>query len=187
MVNRDTVAVPRLLRPAHCGRASARRTLVLMLLSLLIIALQKADVAAENIDQKKTELKTTYLELYVSSSDPNHFSSVIERALRVSQRNLVPIAAIYHIGNYNNVTPEIIQKLQVAKLKIFALTEVPSDLPLASSPAWIFVTSSGRRIVEGTIAIDSFIDDSGEFRDGSNIRDPLAEATPEIIEKMEGF
>jgi hypothetical protein len=173
--------------PERRTRASLYRPRLVIFLTLLSIVLQIEEVCAASPDQKTGESSTTYLELYVNSSDPAHFSAVIERALRMSQTNLVPIGAIYHIGNHNNISPEIKSKVHAAKIRLYALTEVPSDLPLTTSPAWIFVTSSGRRIVEGTLSIGSFVDEQGEFRDGSNIRDPLADTPPEKVEKMEGF
>jgi hypothetical protein len=145
------------------------------------------DGSAQSTENVVERPKTTYLELYVNSKDPKHFNAIIERAVRLQQSNVIPISAVYHIGDFNSVTPDIQGKLWRTKLKLFALSGVPSDLPITTSPAWVFVTRGGRRIVEGATSIESFIDDSGEFRDGSHIRDPLAVATPELGQKMEGF
>ncbi len=163
-------------------RFSAPIVTVSLMLAFLIA--HRCDAQSSAVEQQPKE---NYLELYVSSKDQKHFATVIDRAVRLQQKNSIPIAAIYHIGDFNSVTPEIRAKLWSSKLKLFALSGVPSDLPIIASPAWIFVTLSGRRIVEGTVAIESFVDEQGAFRDGARIPDPAAalQATP--LQKMEGF
>ncbi len=155
--------------------------------SLVLVFFWTQRCAAQTSEAAVEKPKENYLELYVNSKEPKHFATVIDRAVRLQQKNLIPIAAVYHIGDFNAVTPEIRAKLWSGKLKLFALSGVPSDVPVTTSPAWVFVTLSGRRIVEGTLAIESFVDEQGAFRDGSRIPDPAAalQATP--LQKMEGF
>lgn len=142
---------------------------------------------AQTAAEVQTIAKSSYLELYVNSKDSKHFTTVIDHVLRLQQRSLLPISALYHIGDHNNVTPEMRARLWQGRIRIYALSRVPSDLPLKVSPAWIFITPNGRRIVEGTLAIEHFIAPSGEFRDGSSIRDSVNPTSPESGEKMEDF
>jgi hypothetical protein len=159
---------------------------VRLLISVFLCSIWGREGSAQSAEPVAAP-RTAYLELYVNSSDPKHFTAVLDRAIALQQKETIPIAAIYHIGDFNNVTPETQAKLWRARLKLFALSGVPSDLPIVTSPAWVFVTAHERRIVEGTVWIENFIDDAGEFRDGSQMANPAGSAPPTPKEKMEGF
>jgi hypothetical protein len=165
------------------------RLSALVLSSSLLLGLCAAQTAAaqQSSAESAEQSKESYFELYVNSKDQKHFSAVVERAVRVQQGNTIPIAAMFHIGDFNVITPEISAKLSRARIKLFALSGVPSDLPITTSPAWVFVTLTGRRIVEGTFAIERFIDARGAYRDGSQIPDPAAGVPTQPAETMEGF
>ncbi len=143
--------------------------------------------AAQNVEVVRQQPKESYLELYVNSKDQKHFTTVIDRVVRLQQSGKIPIATIYHIGDFNVVTPELRATLWRSKIKLFGLSEVPRDMPIKTSPAWVFVTLSGRRIVEGTLAIENFIDARGSFRDGSQMQDPVAASPTSPQQQMEGF
>ncbi len=156
-------------------------------LTLTLVSLATQRCAAQDSEGSEEQPKENYLELYVNSKDHKHFNAVIDRAVRLQEKNTIPIAAIYHIGDFNAVTPAVRAKLWKGKLKLFALSAVPSDLPITSSPAWVFVTLSGRRIVGGTLAIERFVDEQGAFRDGSQIRDPADAPPTPPTQKLEKF
>lgn len=130
---------------------------------------------------------TSYLEVWVDSSDASHLSAVLARVSAIQERGQLPVVAVYHLGSYKNITPEVRARLHRLKVRLIAQSAVPSDLPVVNSPAWIFVSPQGRHIVEGTLAIEPFIGPSGDFVDGSKVAASSAAGPVRDTVKMEGF
>lgn len=141
--------------------------------------------AAESAAQAAS--RTSYLEVWVDSRDASHLSAVLARVSAIQERGQLPVMAVYHIGSYKNITPEIRARLHRQKVRLIAQSAVPSDLPVVNSPAWIFISPQGRHIVEGTLAVEPFIGPSGDFVDGSKIAASSVAGPPRETVKMEGF
>lgn len=104
--------------------------------------------------------------LYVSSKDRRHFELVMRQAFQLSsKRQDVTVAEIYHVGDYRNVSPQILNEAQARKIFLTAVSQVPSRLNVESSPAWILRDSRGEHIVEGFLGIESCVGPKGEYQE----------------------
>jgi len=182
----------------HSQRQQRRGRLILtkgsLLLALLITAAsaQAQSPLAEQPSAAPTEaalqpIHRTYVELYVNSKDAKHLFRVLSKVISIRKKNQLDIPAVFHIGDYHNVTPELIGELGSLNTRVYPLQRIPSDLPITTSPAWVIVTSSGRYIVEGILGINRLVDENGEFIEPSKVKpesaDELATPTP----SMQGF
>lgn len=120
------------------------------------------------------------IHLFVSSLDHGHFARVVEGATRIHDRGHASVKALFHIGDYEAVTPEIEQRLEQRGIALVQVGEVPVELFAEVSPVWRVATPIGYHVAEGFIEIDRFFDEWGEFN-------PARGEEKKISSNMDGF
>ncbi len=101
----------------------------------------------------------------VSSKDQMHLERVIRKVLSYQDRGIAHFISINHLGDYRTLSPELKHKLKDGGLNYIAEEAPPFGLPITRSPAWVFLSPAGFRIVEGTFDLDRFITPLGQYKD----------------------
>ena len=118
--------------------------------------------------------------VYVNSLDKQHFRSVIEEVVRLHDQKLAFVTSVYHIGDYQAITPEVSSAMAKRGISIVQLGGPPPQLQTITSPTWEIRTKQGRHIAEGVIRIRESLNEWGEY-----VPRP---ASPEVSDaKLEGF
>jgi hypothetical protein len=99
--------------------------------------------------------------LYVNSKDGVHLNAIVEKALRLAQRNRIHLQTIYHIGDYRTLSPENADLAKRLGIPYEAATKVAYSRGITMSPTWIFVKNGENRVVEGYTNIEPFITTEG--------------------------
>lgn len=144
-----------------------------------------ADGNAASVSQPGNFRTVMRVTLYVSSKDKAHFEAVMHKALRLADGNPnARIGAIFHIGDYRNVSPTILQEAKAKKIFVMGLGQVPANLNVTSSPTWFLQNAEGEYVVEGASAIEKFIGRQGEYRVPER---SMFEAPPKATVGVQGF
>ncbi len=139
-----------------------------------------AQKQTSSLPQPQVETKKPVVSLFVNSLDRSHFGRVIEEAIRLHDAKRAVVVGIFHIGDYEAVTPEIEQELRRRGIAVHQVNSVFRELFAESSPTWVVSTPQGRHVAEGFLEITPFFDEWGEF-------DPKRSEEPEENSKVEGF
>jgi hypothetical protein len=145
------------------------------------------DHTQQQVAEDNRPFPSSVISVYVNSKDAVHVKRVLIKALEVARKGDVSLSAIFHIGDYRNIPAELAEELAAGGAAIYPLAQVPANLPISNSPAWIFQGRDGYRIVEGTLDVEQFYDSSGKFSEPQTFIDTSkVQATPET-EKLAGF
>jgi hypothetical protein len=107
--------------------------------------------------------KRLAVQVFVNSLDHTHFARVVDAALHIHDRGYAVVMNLFHIGDYQAVTPAIEQALADRGISVVQVEEVPVELFAEVSPVWKVATPIGYHVAEGFIEIGSFFDEWGEF------------------------
>jgi hypothetical protein len=155
-------------------------------------SLQSADSSAEPHDQPEQKedsraFPATIVSVYVNSKDGAHLTRVLSKALQVKKKDDVALTSIFHLGDYRNVPASLAEELEADGVVINPINEIPATLPISQSPAWLFQSRDGYRIVEGTLDIEQFYDELGNFREPVHFIDTSKEQATPLHQKLAGF
>lgn len=111
--------------------------------------------------------------VYVTSIDSEHFSRVCNKVLALQRQGKIRINLILHYGNYENVSEQQKTTLLQHGVQVIELPELPTDIPLSQSPAWVIFSDDAQRsvdsgapigyLVQGYFNIEQFFDQYGSF------------------------
>ncbi len=135
---------------------------------------------ASSLPKLQTETKKPTVHVFVNSLERTHFNRVIQEAIRLHDAKRAVVFGVFHIGDYEAVTPAIEQELSSREIRIYQVGSVFSELFAESSPLWVVATRQGRHVAEGFLEITPFFDEWGEYN-------PKRAEEPEVSSTMEGF
>jgi hypothetical protein len=107
------------------------------------------------------------LMVIVNSEDRAHLTQVLNKVLHLQSKGTFLFSEVAHIGDYRTAPHELVTQLGERGIAYYALAEPPFGLSLTTSPAWIFTSLAGVRVVEGTMAIEKFVSPLGQYREPS--------------------
>lgn len=113
---------------------------------------------------------------YISSIDRSHFEAAAASVLRLHDERRATVAAVFHVGDYRSVTPEIESEFARRRIPFAATLLVPPELGIQLSPAWVVITEEGPHLLEGFISISPAINEWGEL-DPTNLNAEGSEGT----------
>ena len=104
--------------------------------------------------------------LYVNSADKEHFEAVVKRALYLRDTDpRVRLAAVFHIGDYRNIAPEIEEALRKRDIYFAGIGFMPKSIGASTSPTWVLRTPTIDHIIEGPIPIEDCLDSQGDYQE----------------------
>ncbi len=101
--------------------------------------------------------------VFVNSLDKEHFNRVVESVIKLHDSRLALIAALFHVGDYRAVTPEVQASLERRGILISEHIFDESETPAPVSPRWEITTKDGLHIAEGFLSLEPFINEWGEY------------------------
>jgi hypothetical protein len=148
-------------------------------------SMQEPDFPKGNASERATEVS-----VFVNSLNAEHLNRVLTKIISLNAKGKIHIGAIMLMGNSQNVAEKTKSALASQGTVMLPITELPSNLPITRSPAWI-VTEMGpndensAQLVEGYFDIEQFFDQYGHFSipAGMEVERPREKAP----EELEGF
>lgn len=133
------------------------------------------DASANNSDASQATRQRATLSgvVYATSIDENHFSQVCNKVLGLQRQGKIRISLILHYGDFTHVSRQQETMLLRHGISILELRELPGDLPVSQSPAWLIYNQHASSdsdsntplayLVEGYFNIEQFFDQYGVF------------------------
>ncbi len=121
------------------------------------------EVGTSRVSPPRHDAKKATISVFVNSLDREHFGRVVQEVVRLHDAHRAVFAGIFHIGDYEAVTPEVEKELSKRKISIYQLTSVLPELFAEVSPTWVVSTREGRHVAEGFLEIERFFDEWGEY------------------------
>lgn len=106
--------------------------------------------------------KTT-LSVVVNSLELEHLTAVVKKVESLAKSKRVSVLSVMHIGTPENMSAAMTELLYSLDIGVVYTEVLPTDLPIATSPTWIFQTAQGKYIVEGGMDPERFISPSGDY------------------------
>jgi hypothetical protein len=133
-----------------------------------------------SLPKLRRETKKPVVYVFVNSLERTHFNRVIQEAIRLHDAKRAVVVGVFHIGDYESMTPQIQQELNSREIGYYQAEAVFRELFAESSPTWVVSTQQGRHVAEGFLEIYPFFDEWGEYS-------PKRVEEPEDRSTMEGF
>ncbi len=141
---------------------------------------QRLQEQASSLPKLQVNAKKSVVSVFVNSLDRSHFNRVLEEAIRLHDSNRVIMSGVFHIGDFEALTPTLEQNLSSRGIAIHQIAAADRELFAEFSPTWVISTRKGRHVAEGFLEIVPFFDEWGEY-------DPKRGEEPEKPSKMEDF
>jgi hypothetical protein len=125
---------------------------------------------------------SSFLELFVSSANQSHFEKVVSGLINFIHEKRTHVTAVYHIGDFKNVRPELQAQLEQLGVTVLPITQPPPNIKVEYSPAWVLHTMEGQYIIEGALDVAPFVSPAGEYTLPAR-----ATPVPTVQAKIEGF
>jgi len=120
--------------------------------------------------------------LYVSSLDREHFNRAFNSALKLQHSGMLSVSAIWHVGDYRNITAVQQDALARAGFNLLPLSSLPDNLQGRQSPLWAVLLADGPAYLSGIFDIMRFIGLDGKLKRDLNSAAPVSPA-----QKLDGF
>lgn len=116
--------------------------------------------AVMNLAENKAGL---FAQVIVNSVDKEHFDVVCQKVLSLHRGGRMRIVSLGHMGSHQNISEKQREQLSQAGIRIVPFREIPKQIPVSVSPAWMVTTGKENYIIEGFYEPERFFTTDGVF------------------------